>query len=124
MQTAFIDTEKLGIERGTPEYFEFFERRLGYEPSGGDYDEDDDMGEPSNLRVMPPPQRSAPVSAAPVSRAAPGVSAREQTSSTRVTLTPQQREAAKFSNLNEREYAKNLQKLNDMKRKGYYTESG
>ncbi len=106
VQNAHNEAEKNGLQAGTTKYFNYLEERLGYrEPTREDDDVDD---EPNN--------RAANVSA-PVSRSATNPSTGRQ-SSTRITLTPAQREAARDSGVDEITYAKNLQKMNEMKAQG------
>jgi len=64
------------------------------------------------------PQRRATVSA-PVSREAPSSSGTDRPG--RITLTVQQKEAAKIAGITEVEYAKNLQRLKAEKANGNYT---
>lgn len=116
LQAAAAYAAKRGIERGTPEYFQLVNDRLGYEADEPQYDEVDMVDEPRhNPRPLP---------AAPPSRPSPGLSVREAPSGTRVTLSPAEREAAKISKISEHEYARNKARLVDMKRRGFYQERG
>ena len=131
MQGAYIEAERKGIKRGSPEYFQLFEDRLGYQPEDDDtateYDDVDDDVVENVPRVESPPlqPRQRPASAAPPSRSAPGASTRQtDMSSGKVTLTPQQREAARIAGVDERTYAQGVQRLNDLKKRGYYQETG
>jgi hypothetical protein len=113
LQTAWYDTQDAGIERGSLEYYQFFDQRLGF-ANGNDQAQ-------AEQPVQQP--RRAPVSA-PVSRGSHNVSTgRHQESSGKVVLSPQQRDAARFSGVDEVTYAKNLKKLQDLKRQGFYNES-
>lgn len=83
----YFEAEKMGLPRGSAEYFKYLDDALGYSKGNGES------------------RSSKPVSySAPPSRE----SARGGESSTRITLSPQQREAAKISGITEVEYAKNL----------------
>lgn len=113
---AYYEAIDQGLARGTPEYFTFLETRLGYrkaDPAPND-DEDDDP-------PAPQPTRRTPTVSAPVSRDIPsGGSGRP--SNSKVTLTPEQREAARLSGIDEVTYAKNLIRLQAEKRSGNYME--
>lgn len=135
LEAAFLASEKRGLERGSPEYFRFFNERLGYDDDDeGGYDDSSPVqapvragtGSQMTQQPMTQPQRHGPVTAAPVSRVAPGPSTRRTSgdSDSQVTLNQQQREAAKFSRLDEKSYARNVARLNDLKRRGYYQETG
>lgn len=64
-------------------------------------------------------QQRASMMSAPVSREVPSGGG-GQRPSTRITLTPAQKEAAKMSGLSEADYAKNLIKMNEMKANGTF----
>ncbi len=105
LQGAHVDAEDQGLRPGTQKYFTFLEERLGYkEPA----EEDDDV----NNEDEPKPSVSAPPSRNATN---PGTG---RSTSTRITLTPEQREIARLSGVDEITYAKNLQKMNDMKAQG------
>ena len=105
LQGAHVDAEDQGLRPGTQKYFTFLEERLGYkEPA----EEDDDV----NNEDEPKPSASAPPSRNATN---PGTG---RSTSTRITLTPEQREIARLSGVDEITYAKNLQKMNDMKAQG------
>ena len=91
-----------GHKRGSEGYFKYLEEALGY-------------------REPPKVQRQRnPTVAAPVSRDAPsGV----ETSPNRITLTPEQREAAKISGISDIEYARQLIRYNRAKANGQYSEN-
>jgi hypothetical protein len=125
MQVAYADAERMGIRRNSPEYFQFFEERMGYEPADNveaEYD-DVDNDEPEPVRQQAPVRRG-PVTSAPVSRSSPGAAARDAPRSGQVTLTKEEREHAKISGVDERTYAEGKRRLIDLKRKGYYQETG
>jgi DNA repair exonuclease SbcCD ATPase subunit len=109
LQNAHIEAEDQGLQPGTNKYFQFMEERLGYRKATTQ-EEEDDVDDANDRRV------AAQVSAPP-SRSATSPSTGRQ-SSTRITLTPEQREAARNSGVDEITYAKNLQKMQDMKAQG------
>ena len=102
LQGAHVEAEDQGFRPGTQKYFNYLEQRLGYaEP-------EDAMDDDSERRV--------PVSAPP-SRAATNPST-GRPSGTRITLTPEQREMARLSGIDEITYAKGLQRLQQDKADG------
>lgn len=104
LQNAHLEAEDSGIAVGSTQYFTFIEGRLGRKPEAR---EDDDMDDrPERPTVAAPPSRSA---------TSPSTG---RASSTRITLTPEQREAAKMSGIDEITYAKNLQRMLDAKAQG------
>lgn len=123
LTAAYFDAEEDGLERGTDEYFEFIEQRLGYDNNrqGSHHpvydDEDDAMSEPA---PAPPRRRYA----APPSRTAPGSGHRSGGSDDQIVLTPDQRMAAKISNVDEYTYAQGVRKLRELKKQGHYGETG
>lgn len=100
LQAAYLDAQRMGIARGTDEYFQFFDDRLGYQRREKNMAEERD-------------ESAGPPVSAPVSRSVPGGS---RESDTRIVLTPAQREAAKWAGIDEFEYAKGLLKLRQAKR--------
>lgn len=68
-------------------------------------------------------RKSIPMSA-PTSREAPSLSGAPTASPSRITLTASQREAARISGIDEVTYAKNLIRLNELKKQGHYQERG
>ena len=70
------------------------------------------------------PSGPTPSYSAPPSRSSPGSTSARAASSDQVTLSPQEREAAKISKVDEYTYAKNKQKLQALKKQGYYQEVG
>jgi hypothetical protein len=118
LQAAYYDATKAGIARDTPEYFQFFDERLGFDDDGGSAPamaekQNRGNGGASGARVS-----------APVSRNSTDLkTGREAPSSTKVTLNQQQREAAKFSGVDEAEYARQVLKLIKLKKDGHYQES-
>jgi len=69
---------------------------------------EEDMEDESSQIVSAPPSRQAtsPASGRPTT--------------TKITLTPEQREVARLSGISEIDYARGLQKLNDIKANGGY----
>jgi hypothetical protein len=113
LQGTYYAAERAGLARGTPEYFQFFEERLGLVSDNGQ-----DREPPRKA----PPARRGNVQA-PVSRSGTNLSnGRQQEDGTKIHLTAQQRQAAKWSGISEREYAKQLKKLQELKSAGYYDE--
>lgn len=102
---AHWDAVRAGITQDSEAYFAALEEKLGYRQP-----------------VASTERRSPPVSA-PVSRESPSLSTGKPTTS-RIELTPEQREAARISGVDEFEYAKNLMRLNDLKKNGHYQERG
>lgn len=113
LQAAHFDALDAGHGMESPAYFEFIETRLGYRqpPPQHRDDEHDD-----------PPQHRSPIVSAPPSRDVPSPSSGRQ-SATRITLTPEQREAARISGVTEIEYARNLLRLNEEKARGNYSQA-
>lgn len=105
LQGAHVEAEDKGFRPGTSKYFQYLEERLGYaEPEEDDVD-DDDNAAPQTV-VAAPPSRSAtsPSTGRP--------------SNSRITLTPEQREIARLSGIDEITYARQLQKMNELKASG------
>jgi hypothetical protein len=123
MQVAYADAQRMGIRRNSPEYFEFFDERMGYEPGERGAEEEYDAVD-NDEPVRQAPVRRGPVTAAPVSRSSPGATSRDAPRSGQVTLTKEEREHAKISGVDERTYAEGKRRLIDLKRKGYYQETG
>jgi hypothetical protein len=112
IQSLHWDALDAGNGAFTPKYFEFIEEKVGLrEAPKVDRDEDTDADESERGRMV-----SAPVSRENVSLAT------GKQSTTRVTLSPSEREAARLSGITEVEYAKNKIKLQEMKKSGYYSE--
>jgi len=104
LQGAHVEAEDAGLRPGTKKYFDYLEQRLGYAEQVETDVEDDE------------PQTKAPVSA-PVSRNATNPST-GRPANNKITLSPEQREMAALSGVDEITYARNLQKLDQMKRDG------
>lgn len=94
------------------EYFAALETGLGYR-------------KPETNGHQPEPERKAsmPVSA-PVQRSAPSMTNGTPASPTRVELTPEQREHARIAGVDEVTYARNVLRLQELKRQGHYAERG
>jgi hypothetical protein len=114
LQGAHFDAVEAGKTVNTPEYLEFIEEKLGLRQTDDDTD--------------PDPPRRTPVSA-PVSRDIPSPSTGRSVPS-KVTLTPDEREAARFSFPDtepgeaERLYAQQKLRLMQEKANGRYNERG
>lgn len=104
IKAAHFDVIEEGHAQFTPAYFESLETHLG-------------------LRQKADTQRRQPVMSAPPTRDVPGASNGYQRPS-QVTLTPEQREAARIAGIDEVTYARNVIKLNEMKKAGHYGERG
>lgn len=105
LQAAHIEAEDSGIRIGSEDYYRILEEKLGYRKyEGAKLQEDagDDDGPP----VGAPPSRSAtnPATGRPAS--------------SRITLSPEQREMAALSGVDEITYARNLQLMEERKRQG------
>lgn len=110
LQNADYDAQDKGLAAGSEAYFQFVEERLGYrQPETKEEEVDEEVK----------PERKALVSA-PVSRNAPSISGKPST--TRITLSPEQRSAAKAAGVDEVTYARNLIKLQEAKKAGAYGE--
>jgi hypothetical protein len=103
-----------GHAQDSDAYFQVLEERLGYRQAAAKVQDDP---EPESQ-----PRRSMPMSA-PVTRESPSISTGRATP-TRVELNPSQREAARISNLTDVEYARNLLRLQALKKEGHYQERG
>lgn len=109
-----------GLRAYSPEYFESIEIQAGLRKKPDQVVEDED----DEVEVEPPVrQRSKVVTQAPPTRDAVSVSTGKP-SSTRVTLSPAQREAARISGVDEISYAKGVLELEKRKKNGMYQERG
>lgn len=109
IQALHWDVMDEGHQQFSPSYFESLEVHLG-------------LKEKPKTETEEPEQRREAVVSAPVSRDAQSISTGKPVS-TKVTLTPEEREIAKMTGVDERVYAQNKLKLQDLKRNGYYRES-
>ena len=105
---AHYDAEDAGHRRGSEGYFQFIEKRLG-------------LREPVKKEEAEPETRRSPTVAAPVSRDNISTTTGKP-STTKVTLTPQEREAAKIAGIDEIEYARQKIILEQAKLEGRYGE--
>jgi hypothetical protein len=105
LQGAHVEAEDQGLRPGSQKYFDYLETRLGFKA-----DEEEGEEEEAPSRV------TTPVAARP-SKASHNPSTGRQTS-TRVTLTEQQREAARMAGVDEITYAKGYLRMEQMKRDG------
>lgn len=101
LQGAHVEAEDQGLRPGSKKYFEYLEQRLGY----SEQEEEEDT-QVARTPVSAPPSRAAtnPSTGRPSSR--------------QITLTPEQREIARLSGIDEITYAKQLQRLNEAKANG------
>jgi hypothetical protein len=106
LQGAHAEAVDLNMKPGTQKYFDHLEMRMGYgKPSQEEGEED--MEDESSQIVSAPPSRQA-------------TSPTGKSTTTKITLTPEQREVARLSGISEIDYARGLQRLNDMKANGGY----
>ena len=100
-----FDAVNAGHQQDSDGYFRFIEEKLGYRP---------------------PPQserRSTPMVSAPVSRDSPNLST-GRPQRREITLTPEQREAARISGVDDFTYAKGVAELERRKKLGMYPDHG
>jgi len=112
MQTAFLDATKRNITRGSPEYFAFFNERMGYEDDGGDGGQEEPVAQPQPRSRQ---NGGGPRVSAPVVRSGGGTLRPGQ-----FLLTERQREAARISGIDEVTYARGLQRMMEAKSQGMY----
>jgi hypothetical protein len=96
LDLAYRDAGARGIQRGSPEYFDFFNDRLGYELKDYRREPSDPVSQILESTREERPQR--------------GQKLRE------VTLSKEQRDAARFSGVSEEEYARGVRDLEYLKR--------
>lgn len=99
-----------GFAPNSDEYFAALETELGYRKT-----EADPVVERKGTNTMPVQ--------APVQRSAPSMSNGGSVSPTRVELTPEQREHARISGVDEVTYARNYLRLQQLKQQGHYNEA-
>src|SRR5258705_10097204 len=109
MRTAFLDATKRNLTRGSPEYFAFFNDRMGYEDDGG---EEEPVPQP---RQTPRQNGGGPRGSAPVVRSGAGTLRPGQ-----YLLTERRREARRMSGVDEVTYARGRQRMIEMKSQGMY----
>ncbi len=99
-----------GHEGYSQDYFEYIEQQLGMRPKEQIVNREEPDDEPQT--------RGRVVMSAPVSREAPASSSGDRPG--RVTLSVQQKEAAKIAGISEKEYAEQVVKLREHKLNGNY----
>jgi hypothetical protein len=105
LQGTYFAAQRQGLARGTPEYFRFFEERLGVSD-----------GQTESRTPAPSPRRMVQAQA-PVSRGTTSLTTgRHQDTGGRITLSKEHWDAARWSGVDENTYARNLKKLMDLKR--------
>ena len=114
LQGAHWDAIDEGHKEFSTGYFNAVERLLGVGADSGEQEV-----EVEELVRKPPPEKRTSIVSAPVSREASSGGSSAQ-SPTRIRLTREQSEFAKMSGLTDAEYAKQLIKLQDMKKTGEY----
>jgi hypothetical protein len=116
-----------GLERGTDAHFaaveKIFNANFGHLQAQA---ANPDMRPPTPTFFTPPPPRSAPnpshLVSAPVSRSIPNASGRRHTPG-KVTMTPQEVEAARISGISIEQYAKEKIKYEGMREDGSYRDN-
>lgn len=116
LQAVHWDVLDEGHAQFSPAYFQSLEEHLGLRQKAPAQNaiEDDDP---------PPPPRSRNVPSAPPSRDVPSASTGRPQSS-RIELTPEEREVARLSGIDELTYARNKRELERRKANGMYQERG
>ena len=115
MQIAFLDATKRNLTRGSPEYFAFFNERMGYDDDGGDGGQEEPVAQPQPRSRQ---NGGGPRVSAPVVRSGGGTLRPGQ-----YLLTEKQREAARISGIDEITYARGLQRMMEAKSQGMYGSS-
>lgn len=113
MQAVHYDVLDEGHVFGTPAYVEAVEVHLGLKTKA--------VIDTETEEVAPQKQRTQVVTQAPPTREVPSA-ATGKPQSTRVVLSPEQREIARLNGLTDAEYAKQVQKLEQLKKSGHYQE--
>jgi hypothetical protein len=110
-----------GLADCSPGYFEFLEQQLAAlpQPAANAQHLVAEMRE-RTPPPPPPPRERAPIVSAPVSREIPSHNGSRPTG--KITLSAEQREAARMSGISEVEYGRQLLKLNQMKMDGSYSD--
>jgi hypothetical protein len=115
IQALHWDVLDEGHAFGTKAYVESMETKLGLREAPKPVIAQDDDEQP--------PQRTTVVTQAPPTREVPS-SSTGKPSSTKVTLTPEEREIARMNNITEIEYARQKIKMQEAKKNGHYNERG
>jgi hypothetical protein len=111
-----------GLVDGSPHYFEFLEQGLQRLPppnSGAEHMAEEMQARAAEHAPPRPQPREPQVSrymSAPVSREVPSANGSRQ--SDKITLTADQKEAAKMSGISEVEYARQLMRINEARERG------
>ena len=108
LRVAYDDSQRRGLKRGSPEYFNFLADRLDYDDAGPAPKEEPVVDEPAYTparRVSAPVSRSNGVGSLPEGK---------------IRLTEAQRQAAKYSGISEVDYARGVQRLIADKKTGLY----
>jgi hypothetical protein len=112
-----------GLVDLSPSYFSYLEQRLASLPQpvaeATAMRMTEDMAARERASQPPPPKPTRPIVSAPVSREVPSGSGRRQNS--RITLTPQEVEMARISNVSPDEYARQKLRLAQMRASGEYS---
>lgn len=111
IQSLHWDAIEAGNQAFSPSYFEWLEVQLGMRKAPTKDKEDDDVDD------EPEQRKERVVTSAPVSRESHSLRDGRPTS-TKITLTPEQRESARISGVDEVTYARNLIKLHEAKKSG------
>lgn len=98
---AYDEALEQGLKRGTPAYFEFLDKRLGYAEAEADGDNRTER---------------ASIVAAPVSRDNRSSTTGQKLTPSQVRLTPEQREMAMLTGVTDIEYARGLVQMENDKR--------
>lgn len=113
LQAAHFEAVDKKYSVGSDDYYKHVEEKLGYRQVAQPELEDEQE------EVIETRQRR-PMVAAPVTRDPPSAGTGRPVNSNRITLTPEQRAAARDASVDEVTYAKNLMKLQAMKKEGHY----
>lgn len=110
IQALHWDVVDEGHEAFSPEYYVSLETHLGMRKVPGKEVEEEE------IEITPKTQQRNSIVSAPVSREVPNGKVNQRSS--KIDLTVAQREAAKSAGITEAEYAKQLQRMNEMKANG------
>jgi hypothetical protein len=113
-----------GLVDTSPEYFDFLGAQLAAlkQPTEAATHIADEMQARASRTPEPPPRPSRVMVSAPVSRDVPSANGKRQ-SPGRVTLTPQEQEAARIAGIPLEEYARQKLRLSSMRATGEYSGS-
>jgi hypothetical protein len=113
IQALHYEVQDEGHAFGTQAYIDAMEQKLGMRAAPKKVEDAEDEQ----------PQRNIVVTQAPPTREVPS-SSTGKPSSTKVTLTAEEREIARINNISEIEYAKQKLKMVELKKSGHYNERG